>query len=88
MKFKWGLTRAERGALEREYLEEEKIRFSKWHRWFAWYPVRVGHRDGRWFEWVERKYNAASIQVPWGPSVVYRSYYLCKGHPMYRPIEE
>lgn len=28
---------------------------SQWHTWFAWYPVRVGHRDCRWLERVERK---------------------------------
>jgi len=27
----------------------------KWHRWFAWYPVRVGLRECRWFEMVARK---------------------------------
>lgn len=27
----------------------------QWHRWFAWRPVRVGPRDCRWLEYVERK---------------------------------
>lgn len=27
----------------------------KWHRWFAWYPVRIGPNDCRWLECVERK---------------------------------
>lgn len=32
----------------------ERIAFKKtWHRWFAWYPLRVGSRDYRWFEAVE-----------------------------------
>jgi hypothetical protein len=30
-----------------------------WHKWFAWYPVVVGKRSGRyvmvWFGYVERK---------------------------------
>lgn len=26
-----------------------------WHEWFAWYPVRVGRKDCRWLEVVERK---------------------------------
>lgn len=26
-----------------------------WHRWFAWFPVRVGTNDCRWLEYVERK---------------------------------
>jgi len=28
----------------------------EWHRWFAWYPVRLGYHDCRWFEWVERRW--------------------------------
>ena len=27
----------------------------QWHRWFAWRPVRVGPRDCRWLEMVERR---------------------------------
>ena len=26
-----------------------------WHKWFAWYPVRVGDNDCRWLEFVCRK---------------------------------
>ncbi len=26
-----------------------------WHRWFAWWPVRVGIKECRWLEFVERK---------------------------------
>lgn len=26
-----------------------------WHRWFAWYPVRIGQHDCRWLEFVQRK---------------------------------
>lgn len=26
-----------------------------WHRWFAWYPVRIKEGDCRWMEFVERK---------------------------------
>ncbi len=26
-----------------------------WHRWFAWYPVRVSKRECIWLEFVERK---------------------------------
>jgi len=34
----------------------EKIAaWKEWHPWFAWRPVRVGHRDCRWLEWVERR---------------------------------
>jgi hypothetical protein len=27
----------------------------RWHRWFAWRPVRVADHDCRWMEMVERK---------------------------------
>ena len=34
----------------------EKIEAKKrWHYWFAWYPVRVGYKDYRWLETVERR---------------------------------
>jgi hypothetical protein len=32
-----------------------RLRLTDWHRWFAWYPVRVGPRDCRWLEAVERR---------------------------------
>jgi hypothetical protein len=35
--------------------EEIKAAREQWHPWFAWYPVRVGPRDCRWLERVERK---------------------------------
>lgn len=33
----------------------EKKRLGQRHRWFAWYPVRVGSHDCRWLETVERR---------------------------------
>lgn len=27
----------------------------KWHTWFAWYPKRVGPRERRWLEFIERR---------------------------------
>ena len=48
MKFDCGL------SLEQRILRNEE-RLEKWHRWFAWHPVRVGLRDCRWLEHVERK---------------------------------
>ncbi len=27
----------------------------KWHRWFAWHPVRVTHEKAVWWMFVERK---------------------------------
>lgn len=54
MKFNCGPTRAEKRKAKKE-----------WHRWFAWYPVRLRHwdehnmfresRDCRWLEVIERK---------------------------------
>ena len=38
-----------------ETASEYFARLEKWHRWFAWYPVRIGYRDCRWLEYVERK---------------------------------
>lgn len=33
----------------------EKVRrLQGWHDWFAWYPVRIGPRECRWLEVVER----------------------------------
>ena len=37
-----------------ETASEYFARLEKWHRWFAWYPVRIGNRDCRWLEYVER----------------------------------
>ena len=30
-------------------------RLAKWHRWFAWRPIRVAENDIRWLEWVDRR---------------------------------
>jgi len=38
-----------------ESWEYEKLRLENWHEWFAWRPVRVGNRDCRWLEKVQRK---------------------------------
>lgn len=32
----------------------------QWHRWFAWYPVRVSDESCRWLEWVERRIEPAA----------------------------
>lgn len=34
---------------------ERESALQQWHRWFAWKPVRVGPRDCRWLETVERR---------------------------------
>lgn len=48
MKFDCGETRQEKWS-----------RLGKWHRWFAWHPVKVGIHDCRWFEYVERRVTVA-----------------------------
>ena len=40
-----------------ETITERHERLEKWHRWFAWRPVRLGSRDCRWLEYIERKGN-------------------------------
>lgn len=47
----------------------EKIEeLEKWHDWFAWCPVRVGRKDCRWLETVQRKANVSSnwAAFDWG----------------------
>ncbi len=44
MKFNCGPTRG-----------EKIVALESWHRWFAWYPIRIGSRDCRWLEVVDRK---------------------------------
>lgn len=48
MKFDCGPTYAERR-------EADIAARERWHSWFSWHPVRVGPRDCRWLELVERK---------------------------------
>jgi len=35
-------------------LKEKESRLRKWHRWFAWKPVRINDRQIAWFEIVMR----------------------------------
>ena len=44
MKIRCGLTRQERFVADQQ-----------WHRYFAWFPVRVGSCERLWLEWVARK---------------------------------
>ena len=45
MKFDCGMTHGEKLAAKQ-----------KWHKWFAWHPVRLGtSHDCRWLEVIERK---------------------------------
>ena len=38
-----------------ETRKEKRDRLKKCHKWFAWYPVRVGSHDCRWLEYVDRQ---------------------------------
>lgn len=38
-----------------ETFEEKEKRLSKWHKFFAWYPVAISAHDYRWLETVRRK---------------------------------
>jgi hypothetical protein len=48
MKMNCGPTREERALARHRELKE-------WHRYFAWRPIRVGRRECRWLETIERK---------------------------------
>ncbi len=35
--------------------QKARDHWCSWHRWFAWYPVRIKEGDCRWLEFVERE---------------------------------
>ncbi|MDR5008266.1 hypothetical protein RGK87_04490 [Agrobacterium fabacearum] len=39
---------------------ELRDRFCVWHRWFAWFPVRVSSGECVWLEYVERRAGGIS----------------------------
>lgn len=39
----------------RQILKAKKM--MDWHKYFCWFPVRLGEGDCRWLETVERKYD-------------------------------
>lgn len=39
--------------VSRQYLWGQKV--TKWHDWFAWYPVSVENNKVAWLETVQRK---------------------------------
>jgi len=59
MRFYCGLTWAERRQLRGErWLPLDRF---KWHRKFAWLPVRLdGTKECRWLEWVERRLESSN----------------------------
>lgn len=62
-----------RGMSEGQRIAEHCERVSRletWHRWFAWYPVRLENGDLVWFETVWRRgiYNPGGVMFddsPW-----------------------
>ena len=46
-----------------ETAQEEINRLGEWHRWFAWYPIKISEHDCRWLEFVERKIKIKSIYM-------------------------
>ncbi len=49
----------------------ETKRKLRWHKWFAWFPVRDWNTgDWLWFETVERDWNAVSV---FGAHWIYRA---------------
>ena len=54
MKFKCGLTWEEEIA-KSEAHEKSLSDVVVWHRWYAWFPVKVAEGDCRWLEVVERR---------------------------------
>lgn len=54
MKLDFGLTK-----------EEKIIVRKKWHKWFAWYPVRIGTKDWRWGEFIWRRLNDSLFSPAW-----------------------
>jgi len=34
---------------------DECLATEDWHKWFAWFPVKVGCQDYRWLEFVNRR---------------------------------
>ena len=38
----------------RRYDAMRRLRLYYWHKWFAWHPVKIGHRLA-WLEWVQRR---------------------------------
>ena len=48
-----------------ETWDEKKARLGNWHRYFAWYPVKINDHDYRWLEFVWRKGNYSNINILW-----------------------
>lgn len=75
------------GLTQKERLYRKLADLEDWHRWFAWYPVRlIGlHREDEcvvWLQWVERCYLKCRIET----DDLGRSIRVYKGPATHRPI--
>lgn len=61
MKFNCGPTRAERMKKKKHTALKQKLKDEQWHKWFAWYPVRIDKNDCRWLETVERIFIGVEV---------------------------
>ncbi len=50
MKFNCGESKC--AELQRDWKEK-----TTWHKWFAWFPVRISESECVWLEIIEQKYN-------------------------------
>lgn len=51
--------------------QEKRAAKEKWHRWFAWRPIRVDDHDCRWLEFIERR---ITWEYGWGDVYVSKEY--------------
>lgn len=83
MKFDCGPTPKERADARQKKVSDKIYANSKWHKCFAWLPVRVGPHDCRWLEAVERR--ATNVHIGY-----VSCFYRVKDSPIweYRPFEK
>jgi len=60
----------DRDELRRHAKHKKFTRRREWHRWFAWYPVRIDNDELRWLEVLERigtyyKMDCAEVSSWW-----------------------
>ena len=58
MKLNCGLTIFEKKEL---LYKQAELHDGKWIKWFAWHQVRVGFKDCRWLEYVERRQSVPFV---------------------------
>ena len=49
--------------------EDKREVYRKWHRWFAWYPIRLASKDCRW---LEKLWRRDLTTVGWSPLWEYK----------------